>query len=500
MLEKSLYLAEPWQQDAAAWPLLAMTHWQLGQQAEARKWLARSEWWVQWTQRAADHPNSVGPDAVPHTEWLQAQVYYREAKTLIDGPESAKQAFELLAKTAHEKRQGAQARAEARRTDAVAKAEAAWNCAVELAGNDPRPWIERGRFYAQQGQREKADADFAQAQKLDPKHPLCRLERAKQNRTVVAAWDFSRGAAGWRAGNGRLTPGNGVLTMESDDADPWFWADVKTPAGRKELTICARFEGVIEAQLYWAFKAAASSEANSARITMTGDAKEWQEYRVEFTPDSDVVSLRFDPPNEGSPSVEVAWMTLTGFSAAVDFQYAIDLDGDNPLPWIHRGRWHTERGEQEKADADFAKAASLTPNELNKFLEAGWWVVGPYPKNLSEFCPPEVDPDPSQPVYTIDPTTGLSDQPVTCARCQPGSRAWFSPERCSRPRWNVRITRWPTFSRWTSARPFCGLPAATGFASGSTATWRSNRTCPWAARWMANTCRSSCERDETASW
>ena len=31
----------------------------------------------------------------------------------------------------------------------------------------------------------------------------------------------------------------------------------------------------------------------------------------------------------------------------------------------------------EKADADFAKAASLTPNELNRFLEAGWWVVGP---------------------------------------------------------------------------------------------------------------------------
>ena len=33
-------------------------------------------------------------------------------------------------------------------------------------------------------------------------------------------------------------------------------------------------------------------------------------------------------------------------------------------------------------------------------------------KDWQEFCPPEVDPDPSQPVHTIDPKTGLSEQPV----------------------------------------------------------------------------------------
>ncbi|HUG89691.1 MAG TPA: hypothetical protein VML55_02585, partial [Planctomycetaceae bacterium] len=100
----------------------------------------------------------------------------------------------------------------------------------------------------------------------------------------------------------------------------------------------------------------------------------------------------------------------TGQSAEAAWQRVVDLAGDDPLPWIQRGRWYAEHGQQEKADADFAKAAGLTPNELNKFLEAGWWVVGPYPQALAEFCPPEIDPDPSRPVYAIDPTSGLSDQ------------------------------------------------------------------------------------------
>src|SRR4029453_17148522 len=86
--------------------------------------------------------------------------------------------------------------------------------------------------------------------------------------------------------------------------------------------------------------------------------------------------------------------------------------GNNPLPWIQRGRWLAERGEQAKSDADFTKAAALTPGELNKFLEAGWWIVGPYPQEVKEFCPPEIDPDPSKPVYAVDPQTGLSTQPV----------------------------------------------------------------------------------------
>lgn len=45
---------------------------------------------------------------------------------------------------------------------------------------------------------------------------------------------------------------------------------------------------------------------------------------------------------------------------------------NDPMPLIKRARWYAERGEGEKAEADYAKAASLTSHELNRFLEAGW--------------------------------------------------------------------------------------------------------------------------------
>ena len=110
--------------------------------------------------------------------------------------------------------------------------------------------------------------------------------------------------------------------------------------------------------------------------------------------------VRLLETSKGVERIEAEWQTL------------LDVAGDDPLPWIHRGRWYAQQGEQEKADADFAHAASLTPGELNKFLEAGWWVAGPYPDDLDRCCPPELDTDPSQPVYAVGPTKGLSDEPI----------------------------------------------------------------------------------------
>ncbi len=50
---------------------------------------------------------------------------------------------------------------------------------------------------------------------------------------------------------------------------------------------------------------------------------------------------------------------------------SVELAGVDPRSWIDRGRWHAERGETEKADADFAKAAALTPAELNRVSGSG---------------------------------------------------------------------------------------------------------------------------------
>src|SRR5262249_58657310 len=89
--------------------------------------------------------------------------------------------------------------------------------------------------------------------------------------------------------------------------------------------------------------------------------------------------------------------------AEAEYQAAIELQPENARLRIARGRFHAERGDHKKADADFAKATSLTPDELNKFLEGGWWVVGPYPRDLKIVCPPEIDPDPARPVAVFGP-------------------------------------------------------------------------------------------------
>ena len=75
---------------------------------------------------------------------------------------------------------------------------------------------------------------------------------------------------------------------------------------------------------------------------------------------------------------------------------------------IARGRFHAERGQHQEANAEFARAASLTADELNSFLEAGWWVAGPYPADLKTACPPERDPDPSRPIAAAGSATPLS--------------------------------------------------------------------------------------------
>lgn len=108
--------------------------------------------------------------------------------------------------------------------------------------------------------------------------------------------------------------------------------------------------------------------------------------------------------------LRMQWRQPDGARAAWD--KAIEVAPNDPLPWIHRARWFAQRGAWEQADADYAHAASLTPRELSRFLEAGWWVAGPYPRGMQEYCPPQIEADPSLPVYVQDLQSGLSDEPV----------------------------------------------------------------------------------------
>ena len=100
-----------------------------------------------------------------------------------------------------------------------------------------------------------------------------------------------------------------------------------------------------------------------------------------------------------------------GDRARADFARFEALKSTDPRPWIAYGRHLLERGRQAEADAALADAARLTPGELNRFLEAGWWVAGPYPGDFAIPCPPEQSPDPSKPVAAAGPAL-LTWRPV----------------------------------------------------------------------------------------
>ncbi len=98
--------------------------------------------------------------------------------------------------------------------------------------------------------------------------------------------------------------------------------------------------------------------------------------------------------------------------AEAEWQTALKIAPREPAIWLARGRLFAQRGQQDKADADFAQATVLAPEELDRFPQAGWWVVGPYPEDLALSCPPEKNPDPSHPVAAVDSDKQLSWRPA----------------------------------------------------------------------------------------
>ncbi len=120
----------------------------------------------------------------------------------------------------------------------------------------------------------------------------------------------------------------------------------------------------------------------------------------------------------GTPGVEDALdhchrsllFTLLGDNARaeVHWQAAVKLAPSEPSLWLARGRVFAQLGQHDKADAAFAKATALSPDELDRFPQAGWWVVGPYPEDLRLSCPPEKDPDPSRSVTVANGPRELS--------------------------------------------------------------------------------------------
>ena len=83
------------------------------------------------------------------------------------------------------------------------------------------------------------------------------------------------------------------------------------------------------------------------------------------------------------------------------------VDPKNVKDWQLRAEIDARRGDWDRAAADVRHYLALS-QEHPRWYATDWRVVGPYPENLKESCPPERDPDPNQPVAAAAAQAGTT--------------------------------------------------------------------------------------------
>jgi tetratricopeptide (TPR) repeat protein len=178
-LRESLARDPGWGARGINHPVLAMAHHRLGEAAEARQALNKAAGSIdQWTreryQSEGDWVTHLGAEAawpIPWFDWLECQLYYREAKVMIDGaPPVDDPRLHVLR---------ARAFAGLRWSE---KAAQEYDAALKLNPRDPQVRLEahrnRGYWCAGLSQWGEAAAEFAKASQLQPDDSYLRRFRA----------------------------------------------------------------------------------------------------------------------------------------------------------------------------------------------------------------------------------------------------------------------------------------------------------------------------------
>jgi WD40 repeat protein/serine/threonine protein kinase/tetratricopeptide (TPR) repeat protein len=104
---------------------------------------------------------------------------------------------------------------------------------------------------------------------------------------------------------------------------------------------------------------------------------------------------------KGEPSQAQLAYEEIGESIPEVFERVALLRPSDARLWVERACALTRQGRSAQADEAFTHAAEAAGGDPQAFLDAGWWVVGPYPSNLVANYPPESSPDVSQPVNGV---------------------------------------------------------------------------------------------------
>jgi len=184
-----------WSARTLSYAVLAMAHHRLGQAAEAREALkAAARVLDHWTGEVyrqqgegswVKHFGAAGNSSIPWWDWLEFQLYYGEAKMLIDGsPPPDDPRIHVLR---------ARAFAGVRRHD---KAAVEYDAALQRLPQDPVIRLEahrnRGYGYLQFRQWKPAAAEFAQAWELQPEDGYLGLFSAVTHLAVGEVEEYRR--------------------------------------------------------------------------------------------------------------------------------------------------------------------------------------------------------------------------------------------------------------------------------------------------------------------
>jgi Flp pilus assembly protein TadD len=187
-----------WSARTLSYPVLAMAHHRLGQTAEAREALkAAARVFDHWTEEMYRKPGDkhwlqhLGAAAywpVPWWDWLEARLYYREAKLLIDGsPPPDDPRVHVLRGRAFAAVRG------------HARADKEYTAALKRLPNDPQVRLEahrnRGYGYLQFSQWKKAAAEFAETGELEPDDVYCGLFSTVAHLAAGEVDAYQRGCA-----------------------------------------------------------------------------------------------------------------------------------------------------------------------------------------------------------------------------------------------------------------------------------------------------------------
>ena len=170
------------------------------------------------------------------------------------------------------------------------------------------------------------------------------LERLRGKRSLAVrvlnsgssvSWKFVIDAAGWSARNDcHLDVSNGSLIIHSTGDDPFIGTNLTAVAGPYTLKIRAKFEVGGVGEVFWTTMHQ-PSESPQQSVSFDLVANQWHEYRVPFSSDDEIASLRIDTgQSEGQIQIE-----------AIDLVYgdglytiAPDTDDDRLAAWMLTAR------------------------------------------------------------------------------------------------------------------------------------------------------------------